>query len=72
MECAGICLSKQECYGFEFGNQKCNLIHQSSTKIDIDTDNGAMTICLDHQNWSPVTVYVDNNNIPPICPSKFS
>ena len=43
---------------------------QPNSAFDIDTDHGAMTICLDHKNWNPITVYADNNNIPPMCPSK--
>ena len=38
--------------------------------FEITTDNGKMTMCLDHQNWSPYTVYADNSNLPPMCPSK--
>ena len=40
--------------------------------FEITTTNGAMTMCLDHQNWSPFTVYADNSNLPPMCPSKSS
>ena len=72
VECAGLCLSKENCYAFNFGNKKCNLMSQPNSAFDIDTDHGAMTICLDHKNWNPITVYADNNNIPPMCPSKYT
>ena len=70
VECAGICLSKQDCYAFQFVNKKCNLLYQPTTEFNIQTQNGLLTLCLDHQNWSPTTIYADNNNIPPMCPSK--
>jgi hypothetical protein len=70
-ECAGICLSKEDCYAFEFGRQKCKLMNQPNIAFDIKTDNGEMAMCLDHQNWNPITVYADNSNIPPMCPSKL-
>ena len=37
--------------------------------FEITTSNGEMTICLDHQNWSPYTLFADNSNLPPMCPS---
>ena len=37
--------------------------------FEITTSNGDMTICLDHQNWSPYTLFADNSNLPPMCPS---
>ena len=71
VECAGICLSREDCYAFEFGSLQCKLMHQPNTTFDIETANGKMSICLDHKNWNPMSVYADNNNIPPMCPSNF-
>ena len=70
VECAGVCLKTTNCYAFVFRHQKCRLISQPSHTFDMDTDNGMMTMCLDHHNWDPLLVYADNNNIPTICPSK--
>jgi len=71
VECAGICLSRVDCYAFEFGSQKCKLMYQPETAFDIETSYGKMSICVDHQKWNPITVYADNNNTPPMCPSNF-
>ena len=70
VECAGLCLSIENCHAFYWVDSECKLISPPSTTFEISTDNGMMTICLDHQNWNPLEVYADNSNIPPMCPSK--
>ena len=46
-------------------------MYQPETAFDIETSYGKMSICVDHQKWNPITVYADNNNTPPMCPSNF-
>ena len=73
VECAGLCLSTSNCYAFYWETSQCKLMGPPATPVgtfETTTDNGKMTICLDHQNWSPFTVYADNSNLPPMCPSK--
>ena len=72
VECAGLCLSEESCYALDFDNKTCKLIYHPDATFDVETDKGPMTICLDHQDWKPRTIYADNRNIPPMCPSKCS
>ena len=73
VECAGLCLSTSNCYAFYWEISQCKMMGPPATPVGtfkITTDNGKMTMCQDHQNWSPYTVYADNSNLPPMCPSK--
>ena len=73
VECAGLCLSTTNCHAFYWETSQCKLMGPPATPVgtfEITTTNGQMTICLDHQNWNPSTVYADNSNLPPMCPSK--
>ena len=70
MECAGLCLSTENCYAFYWADSQCKLMSPPGTTFGVSTDQGMMTICRDHQNWNPLEVYHDHTNIPPMCPSK--
>ena len=59
VECAGLCLSTTDCHGFEWINSglSCRMMLQSG-------------LCLDNQKKKPVSIYVDQDNMPPICPGN--
>ena len=46
-------------------------MYEHTANFDVDTSQGKMTICLDHQNWNRHEVYLPDDNTPPMCPSKI-
>ena len=47
-------------------------MYEHTANFDVDTSQGKMTICLDHQNWNRHEVYLPDDNSPPMCPSKIN
>ena len=61
VECAGLCLSMEDCNSFYWD--------ETSTSCQVLTKD---KLCLDHQNISPVVVYAKIDDMPDLCPGKFS
>ena len=72
VECAALCLSTPSCYAIDFVSSQCRFMYEYSANFDVDTSQGKMTICLDHQNWNRHEVYLPDDNTPPMCPSKIN
>ena len=71
VECAGLCLSTDNCYAFDWSDEQCKMLSPPSSTFDVSTGEGMMTICLDHGNWNNLEVYRDNAITPPMCPGKY-
>lgn len=54
VECAGTCLASNDCYGFQWNGIECKGFRLTG-------------LCLDDKKVNPISVYVDNNNLPPVC-----
>ena len=71
VECAGLCLSTDNCYAFDWSEEQCKMLSPPGSTFDVSTGEGMMTICLDHSNWNNLEVYRDNAITPPMCPGKY-